>query len=268
MGLKSRIKRVLRPGRAVEVLPTSQDKVMAGRRVLVTGGTSGIGRAAVELLVRCGAEVAFTGRPGNRELAEIEAELGGAAHGIEYDAGERPADDLLERAADVLGGSPDCLFANAGVYTDGEGVWDACSVDRVLRVNLMATTELVNAFVARLVVGGRHGTIVATGSNRGLMPDSVPYGLSKVALHTFIQGVAREHYRDGIRANVVAPGMTASNINGVDPDGDLAKDFETIGEGRVIRPEEIAEVVLFLLSDRSLCINGAVVPCDLGDSLR
>lgn len=268
MGLKSRIKRVLRSGRAVEVLPTSQDKVMAGRRVLVTGGTSGIGRAAVELLVRCGAEVAFTGRPGNRELAEIEAVLGRAVHGIEYDAGERPAGDLLERATEVLGGSPDCLFANAGVYTDGGGVWEADSMERVLRVNLLATAELVNAFVAQLVFNGRHGTIVATGSNRGLMPDSVPYGLSKVALHSFIQGVAREHYRDGIRANVVAPGMTASNINWVDPDGDLAKGFATIGEGRVIRPEEIAEVVLFLLSDRSLCINGAVVPCDLGDSLR
>lgn len=268
MGLKSRIKGVLCPGRAVEVLPTSQDKVMVGRRALVTGGTSGIGRAVVELLVRCGAEVAFTGRPGNRELAEMEAELGRTVHGIEYDAGERPAGDLLECAVDVLGGSPDCLFVNAGVYTDGGGVWDTDLVDRVLRVNLIATAELVNEFVAQLVAEGRHGAIVATGSNRGLMPDSVPYGLSKVALHSFIQGVAREHYRDGIRANVVAPGMTASNINGVDPDGDLAKGFETIGEGRVIRPEEIAEVVLFLLSDRSLCINGAVVPCDLGDSLR
>lgn len=268
MSLKSRIKGALRPGRVVEVLPTSRDKVMAGKRVLVTGGTSGIGRAAVELLVRCGAEVAFTGRSGNRALAEMEAELGGSAHGIGYDAGERPAGDLLERAADVLGGSPDCLFANAGVYTDGEGVWDTESVDRVLRVNLIATAELVNEFITRLVAEGRRGTVVATGSNRGLMADSVPYGLSKVALHSFIQGIAREYYRDGIRANIVAPGMTASNINGVDPDGDLAKGFATIGEGRVIRPEEIAEAVLFLLSDRSLCVNGAVIPCDLGDSLR
>lgn len=268
MDLKNKVKSVLRPAKAVEVLPVSQDKVMAGKRVLVTGGTSGIGRASVELLVRCGAEVAFTGRPGNQAIAEIKAELGGAVHGIEYDAGRNPAGELLANAADVLGGSLDCLFANAGVYTDGEGAWDADSLDRVLRVNLMATTELVNVFVARLVGDGRHGTIVATGSNRGLMPDSMPYGLSKVALHSFIQGIAREHSRDGIRANVVAPGMTASNINRVDPDGDLAKCFATIGEGRVIRPEEIAEVVLFLLSERSLCINGAVVPCDLGDSLR
>ena len=146
MGLKNEIKGTLRPGRYVEVLPASQGEVMAGRAVLVTGRTSGIGRATVEL--------------------------------------------------------------------------------------------------------------------------QVPYGLSKVALHSFIQGVAREYYRDGICANVVAPGMTASNINGVDSAGDLAKGLATIGEGRVIRPEEIAEVVLFLLSSRSLCINGAVLPCDLGDSLR
>lgn len=268
MGLKNRVKNALRPGRTVEVIPASQDRIMTGRCVLVTGGTSGIGRATVELLVRCGAEVAFTGRSDSRALAEIEVESGGAARGIGYDAGTQPADGLLERATEVLGRSPDCLFANAGVYTDGEGAWDADSVERVLRVNLVATTELVNAFVRRLVAEDQRGSIVATGSNRGLMPDAVPYGLSKVALHSFIQGVAREHYRDGIRANVVAPGMTASNINGVDPAGDLAKGFVTIGEGRVIRPEEIAEVVLFLLSDRSLCINGAVVPCDLGDSLR
>ena len=146
MGLNSKIKGTLCPDRYVEVLSASQGEVMAGRAVLVTGGTSCIGFATVELLV--------------------------------------------------------------------------------------------------------------------------PYGLSKVALHSFIQGVAREYYKDGIRTNVVAPGMIASNINGVDPDGDLVKGFATIGEGRVIRPEEIAEVVLFLLSDRSLRINGAVVPCDFGDSLR
>lgn len=268
MGLKSKIKGTLRPGRYVEVLPASQGEVMAGRAVLVTGGTSGIGRATVELLVRCGTEVAFTGRPGNRALAEMEAELGATAHGIEYDAGRQPVGDLLARAAGVLDGLPDYLFTNAGLYAGGKGVWDADSVERVLRVNLVATIKLVNAFVGWLVTEGRRGAIVATGSNRGFTPDVVPYELSKVALHSFIQGVAREHYKDGIRANVVAPGMTALGINGVDPAGDLAKGFAIIGEGRVIRPEEIAEVVLFLLSSRSLCINGAVVPCDLGDSLR
>lgn len=268
MGLKGKIKGALRPDRYVEVLPVSQGEVMAGRAVLVTEGMSGIGRATVELLARCRAEVVFTGGPGNRALAEMETELGATAHGIEYDAGRQPVGDLLARAAGVLEGLPDYLFANADVYADGEVVWDADSVERVLRVNLVATIELVNAFVGRLVTEGRRGAIVAAGSNRGLMPDAVPYGLSKVALRFFIQGVAREYYKDGIRVNIVAPDMIASNINGVDPDGDLAKGFATIGEGRVIRPEEIAEVVLFLLSGRSLCINGAVVPCDLGDSLR
>lgn len=268
MGLKSKVKGALRPGKFVEVLPTSEDGLMAGKAVLVTGGTSGIGRAVVELLVRCGADVAFTGRAGNPALAEIEAEHKGRAYGVEYDAERESPEELLGLAAERLGRTPDCLFANAGAYTDGAHVWDDGEAGRVLHVNLLATAGLVNAFVDRLVAEERRGTIVATGSNRGLMPDDAPYGLSKAALHSFVQGVAREHYKDGIRANVVAPGMTASNINGVDPDGDLAMGLSTIGEGRVIRPEEIAEVVLFLLSDRSLCVNGAVVPCDLGDSLR
>lgn len=268
MSLKSKVKNVLKPMKKVGVLPTSQDRVMSGKTVLVTGGTSGIGRATVELLVRCGATVAFTGRPGNPTLAEMEDKFGDCASGIEYNAVEHSADDLLDRAADRLGALPDCLYANAGIYTDGEGVWEPDSAERVLRVNLMATAELINAYVGRLVARSGRGTIVVTGSNRGLMPDAVPYGLSKVALHSFVRGVAREHYKDGIRANVVAPGMTASNINGVNPEGDLAIGLATIGDARIIRPEEIAEVVLFLLSDRSLCINGAVIPCDLGDSLR
>ena len=268
MGLKSKLRSALAPARFVEVLPTSRGEEMAGKSVLVTGGTSGIGRATVELLVRCGARVAFTGRSGNPALVEMEERHGDRVVGIEYDAEKQSACGLLECVVGRLGEMPDCLFANAGVYTDGDGVWDDGEVERVLRVNLLGTAGLVNAFVDRLVADGRRGTIVATGSNRGLMPDSVPYGLSKVALHSFIQGVAREHYKDGIRANVVAPGMTASNINGVDPNGDLRMRLVTVGEGRVIRPEEIAEVVLFLLSDRSLCVNGAIVSCDLGDSLR
>ena len=106
MVLKGKIKGTLRPDRYVEVLPVSQGEVMAGRAVLVTGGTSGIGRATVELLVRCRAEVVFTGGPGNRALAEMETELGATAHGIEYDVGRQPVGDLLARAAGVLEGCP------------------------------------------------------------------------------------------------------------------------------------------------------------------
>lgn len=168
MGLKSKIKGTLRPDRYVEALPVSQGEVMAGRAVLVTGGTSGIGRATVELLVRCRAEVVFTGGPDNRALAEMETELSATAHGIEYDVGRQPVGDLLARAAGVLEGLPDYLFANADVYADGEVVWDADSVERVLRVNLVATIEFVNAFVGRLVTEGRAAQSLPRGRTAAL----------------------------------------------------------------------------------------------------
>ncbi len=268
MGLKDKIRQSIRPSRKVEVLHVSNDALMAGKTVLVTGGTSGIGRATVELLVRCGATVAFTGRPDNPSIAEVQKRHGKKVRGFEYDALKQSATSLFERVRAELGTLPDCLLANAGIYADGDGVWETESVERILRINLLATTELLNVYIAGLIAEGRGGTIVVTGSNRGLMPDDVPYGLSKAAVHSFVRGIAREHYENGIRANVVAPGMTASNINGMDPDGELAMGLKTIGDARVIRPEEIAEVILFLLSDRSLCINGAIIPCDLGDSLR
>lgn len=268
MSYRDRVKRALQPARMVEVLATSCDEIMSGKTVLVTGGTSGIGRSALELLLRSGAKVAFTGRPGNPAVAELEALLGDDAFGFEYDANSQSATDLLESVCGRLGYMPDCLFANAGVYTDGDSAWREDPVERVIRINLLATANLVNSIVEGWVAEKTKGTIVVTGSNRGLMPDAQPYGIAKAALHSFVQGVARKHYKDGIRANVVAPGMTATGINGIEPNGDLRMELQLVGDARVIRPEEVAEVVLFLLSDKSICVNGAVVPCDLGDYLR
>ena len=99
-----------------------------------------------------------------------------------------------------------------------------------------------------------------------LMGDDGPYGMSKAAIDNFIEGIARESIKYGIRVNGVAPGMTASNINHIDLKGNLYN-ANVLGK-RVIHPDEIAEVVCFLLSDLSKCVTGAIIPCDDGDRLR
>ena len=85
-------------------------------------------------------------------------------------------------------------------------------------------------------------------------------------LNNFIEGLAREYGKYGIRVNGVAPGMTASNINHVDVNGDL---FASGCRGeRVLLPDELTQVSCFLMSDISKCITGTIIPCDEGDRLR
>lgn len=268
-GIKTKIKAALRPGRYVEILKVPENNDLLGKNVLITGGTSGIGLAAAKRFLECGASVVVTGRPSKGRLQATVEQLGPKAYGVEWDA-SAPFDgeNLLSRAEAALGGKIDALFANAGIYFDGNEAWAQENVSLLFNTNLHSVCDLITAYVHRCEGEDRSGAIVVTGSNAGLMPYIYPYGLTKVALHSFVQGVARVHSHNRIRINAIAPGVTATDINPRDPSGDLGRNFKTIGNSRVIRPEEIAEVALFLLSDRSLCINGAIIPCDLGDSLR
>ena len=98
------------------------------------------------------------------------------------------------------------------------------------------------------------------------MGDGGPYGMSKAAINIFIEGLAREYVKFGIRINGIAPVMTVSNINFIDINGDL---FANGCRGeRVLLPDEIAQVSCFLMSDISKCVTGAIIPCDEGDRLR
>ena len=117
------------------------------------------------------------------------------------------------------------------------------------------------------------GNIVAVSSNGSFCGHLIPYGMAKAGLNNFIQGLAKISIENGIRCNAVAPGYTATNIfasrglyDNLTADGDLYKG--DIRGKRFHRPEEIAQVICFLLSDYSSCINGQIIACDSGDSVR
>lgn len=98
------------------------------------------------------------------------------------------------------------------------------------------------------------------------MGDDGPYGMSKAAVNNFIERLAREYIKNGIRVNGIARGMTASGINNIDTEGNLYNGG--VRGRRTLLPDEIAEVACFLSSDISKCITGAIIPCDEGDRLR
>lgn len=97
------------------------------------------------------------------------------------------------------------------------------------------------------------------------MSDTHLYGIGKAGLNSLVKGLAKSYSMYGIRVNAVAPGMTATGINGIDPMSDLA--HENICH-RVLRPEEIAEVATFLMSDSANCINGEIISCNGGNAIK
>lgn len=251
---------------------------LQGRVAVVTGGTSGIGKATAFRLANAGARV-FVGDI----LPRTEALDGFAHRGIEFI--ECDVRDLgqLERLivrADQLGGRLDILVNNAGVnlvkqcpdVTEDE--WDRC-----LDTNLKAAFFGCKFAVPRMIRGGG-GAIVNTASNAGLLPrahDPV-YSISKQALVGLTRSLALCHSKDRIRVNCVCPGpvgeteMMESELAAY-PDrtqavrkyihaSPLARALD-----RMIRPDEVADAILYLVSEAAAMVTGTAIAIDGGKSL-
>ena len=103
-------------------------------------------------------------------------------------------------------------------------------------------------------------------SETGETVDIRPYGFTKAAINSMVQGLACLFIKDGIRVNAVAPGITASDMTGLKADGNLFLECNAIN--RVYLPEEVAETACFLLSDASGCISGQVIICNNGRTIN
>ena len=238
-------------------------KELSGLRALVTGGTSGIGRATAEALAREGARVLISGRNearGADVVAAITAR-GGAAEFARADL--ESADDvraLAERGTDV-----DILVNNAGIFPVGiTHEFPEAMFDKTFDVNVKAPFLLTAAIAPKMVERGS-GTIinVTTMVAEFGMAGLSAYGASKAALALLTKVWAAEYGPKGVRVNSVAPGPTITPGTEAMGDG-FAAVVSTIPLGRAADPVEIAETIVFLASGRASYVNGAMINVDGG----
>jgi NAD(P)-dependent dehydrogenase (short-subunit alcohol dehydrogenase family) len=234
-----------------------------GKTVLVTGSTSGIGRAAAEQFGRRGAEVIVTGRDqtrGQEVVAGIEAD-GGQARFIAADLSEPDGAEKLATAV----GSVDVLVNNAGIFPFG--ATHEIPIEQVRAVfdfNVIAPFALVAAFAPGMAQRGSGAivnvsTMVASFGNPGMSA----YGASKAALELLTKAWAAEYGPHGVRVNTVAPGPTRTP--GVAQAGDLIDQLAgTLPLGRPAEADEIADTIVYLASDDASFVTGAIVPADGG----
>ncbi len=238
------------------------DLQLTGSRVLVTGGTRGIGRAIVAAFLAEGATVEFCARDAAAVQA-TSAELG--ATGTALDVGDGPAlTGWVAEAAARLGGI-DVVVANVSALAipDVEENWQAS-----FQVDLMGTVRLATAALPHLRESSS-AAIVAISSVSGREVDFAagPYGVMKAAIVHYIQGLAFQLAGDGIRANTVSPGNTYftggvwEQIEGGSPEL-YASSLALNPTGRMGTPEEMAAAVVFLASPVSSFTTGTNLVVD------
>jgi len=243
---------------------------LSGKTALVTGGTSGIGLAVVRRFVEEGAHVVLTGRR-QAQLDAVADELGDAVTVVRADASD-PADmAALFDAVAARGTGLDAVHINAGIG-EFKPLADVTpeDIDTVFATNVRGTTLAVQGALPFL---NESAAIVVTGSTAasGTEKNFGVYGGSKAAVATMTRTWAAELAPRGVRINTVIPGPTETpGLKGLAPgasDALLEQIREGMPLGRVLRPEEIAAAVLFLVSDQSSGMTGSEVFVDGGASI-
>lgn len=239
-------------------------KLLENKTALVTGGSRGIGEAIVLKFAEHGANIAFTYLSSDEKAKALEDQLNGM--GIKAKAYKSDAADFASAealAADVAKefGTIDICVNNAGISRDNLLLRvSADQWDEVMHANLTSVFNLTKQ-VIRTMMKARSGSIINMSSIVGMKGNAgqSSYAASKAGIIGFTKSIAQELGSRNVRCNAIAPGFVETDMTHYLKEGDASQWFEKIPLQRFGKPEEIANVALFLASDLSAYVTGQVI---------
>ncbi len=239
-------------------------KLLEGKVAIITGGSRGIGKQIAIRYAKQGANVAFSDLVVDENAKAVEDELkvygvkakAYASDASDYEASQKFVDEVVKDFGKV-----DILVNNAGITRDGllmrmtEDQWDM-----VLKVNLKSVFNLTKA-VQKYMLKQRHGSIINMSSVVGVRGNAgqANYAASKAGIIGFTKSVARELGSRNIRCNAIAPGFIETEMTAQLPDSDKEVWLKDIPLKRGGKPEEVADVTVFLGSELSSYVSGQVL---------
>lgn len=238
---------------------------LKGKKIVITGGGRGLGASMAEKFVNEGASVLIAGR--NESVLKATADKIGCQY-LTLDVSDVSAfDSFIEKSEEMLGGITS-LVNNAGISLHEKTFFDVTpeTFDAQFNTNVKGSFFLTQKVIRLWKEKELKGDVLFISSETGDMMDFRPYGFTKVAVNSMVQGLAYLFAKDQIRINAVAPGVTMSDMTGQRTDGNLYHKKNILG--RVYLPEEVAETACFLLSDAAGCISGQIITCNNAKSIN
>lgn len=264
-GIKYVIKGYNPPIVKAEIVQKIPNDMIKDKVVLITGGGSGLGYYMAQKLSQEGAIVVITGR-NEEKLKNACKELGENVNFFCWDVSDvKKGEEIINKIYEQHG-KIDVFINNAGISLHEGNILKVTeeNFDNQISTNLKGSYFLSKNYIRKVKENKQNGNIIFISSERGSQCDDLPYGLTKAAINSLTQGLSRRFYKDGIRVNAVAPGVTASDMTKINKEENL---YAENAAGRFFIPEEVAEIVLFLASDYSKSISGEIIHCNAGQHI-
>lgn len=250
-----------------QIVMLNSNESLKGKKIVVTGGGRGLGFAMAKKFISEGAEVLIAGR--NESTLKASAEKIGLKYLVLDVQKSETFHSFLAKASYMFGGL-NVLVNNAGISLHENGFLEVTpeSYDAQFNTNLKGPFILTQEFMRLCEQNNTQGIkkVLFISSETGDTMDERPYGLTKAAMNSLVQGLAHKYVKQEYRINAVAPGVTTSDMTGGKADGNLDNSGNITG--RYYLPEEVAEVASFLLSDASNVLNGQILVCNEGKTIN